>query len=128
MDLLKSAIFSLFAATFSTVDTSRRINPLNAVARDAIAISAIRNVSFFSCEMASAGEFRNRLSIYTNFAPLSVSSAFSSVFVSGTISMASFTSTFVNGRNINVHSTLKKVWNMAICVSGEENQRSNVFS
>ena len=39
-----------------------------------------------------------------------------------------FTKTLQKGRKIIVHTVLKNVWNIAICVAGSINQRLNVIS
>ena len=73
----------------------------------------MRAVALLACSTATDGVARKRSSSRT----VSVA-GFCSPFLSRMIVVDTFTNTCANGRKMQVHTTLKKVWNSAICNPG----------
>ena len=117
-----SAMCALRVSTWSFAATSPATNPSNAVCIDCIARLAICAASRFACAIATDGVLIKRSSNSARSALTGTSS-----FLSRMTVVATFTNTFTKGRNRQVHTTLKKVWNIATCVSGFANQRMNVI-
>ena len=84
----------------------------------------MKDLDKFTSEIVEKVKVKKKKRKLTNI----VISSLSVCFFSGIIRDDTFTNTLVRGKNISVQVTLKKVWNIAICVLGSVNQRSNVTS
>ena len=97
------------------VESSSSRNFSNDVERFSNALRATITASLESWARATVGVLSNLSSIK------SLSATDEAGFLSFITSSEIFTKTLINGRNKAVHITLKKVWNIAICVAGNVN-------